>query len=138
MSKYKFKNRKFPKDFQKVVDYIYKKKGILVQLSQMTNYMGHFTRIINIHHNYDLNNNGLFALLHECGHSLQPPTNIGVNSYKNIDEESHQKQFILGRLLNEIDAWDKGMCISNELDIKIDMKQWNLEKENALITYLKL
>lgn len=138
MSKYKFKNRKFPKDFQKVVDYIYTKKGIAVQLSQMTNYMGHFTRVINIHHNYDLNNNGLYALLHECGHTLQPANNVGINAYKNIDSDEHPKKFVLGRLMNEIDAWDKGLQIAKELGLKIDISAWEREKENALITYLEL
>jgi hypothetical protein len=136
MSKYKFKNRKFPKDFQKVVEFIQLKKGIRVQLSQMTNFTGHFNRTINVHHNYDLSKNGLYALLHECGHSLQPPTNVGVNSYKNIDSDEYPKQFVLGRLMNEIDAWDKGLQIAIELGLKIDMKSWNKEKEEALITYL--
>ena len=138
MSRYKFKNRKFPKNFQKVVDYIFDKKGITVELTQMTNFTGHFNRTINVHHNYDLNKNGLYALLHECGHALQPPTHVGVNAYKNIDEDEHPKKFVLGRLMNEIDAWDKGLLIANELGIKIDMKAWEKEKETALITYLEL
>ena len=138
MSRYKFKNRKFPKQFQKVVDYIKDRKGIEVQLSQSTCFMGHFTRVINIHHNYDLNNNGLFALLHECGHTLQPANNVGVNAYKNIDSDEHPKKFVLGRLMNEIDAWDKGLEIANELGLSIDIKQWNKEREEALVTYLEL
>lgn len=138
MSKYKFKNRKFPKDFQKVVDFIFDKKGITVELTQMTNFTGHFNRTINIHHNYDLTKNGLYALLHECGHALQPPTHVGVNAYKNIDEDEHPKKFVLGRLMNEIDAWDKGLEIANKLKIKIDINAWEKEKETALITYLEL
>lgn len=138
MLRYQFKNRRFPKDFKKVVEYIYGRKGIVVQLSQITNFTGHFNRTINIHHNYDLSKNGLYALLHECGHSLQPPTNVGINSYKNIDSDDYPKQFVLGRLMNEIDAWDKGLEIANKLGIKIDMKSWNKEKQEALITYLVL
>jgi len=138
MGKYKFKNRKFPKDFQKVVDYIFEKKGVVVKLNMSTNFMGHFNRVINIHHNYDLTKNGLYALLHECGHSLQPSTNIGINSYKNIDSDENPKQFVLGRLINEIDAWDRGLKIANELGIKINLKFWEKEKENTLLTYLEL
>ena len=93
MGKYKFINRKFPKEFQKVVDYIKTKKGVDVKLGQITSYMGPFNRRIFIHHNYDLRNNGLIALLHEVGHVLQPPTNVGVNSYKNIDIDVHPKEY---------------------------------------------
>jgi dsDNA-binding SOS-regulon protein len=41
-------------------------------------------------------------------------------------------------LMNEIDAWDKGLEIANDLGLKLDMKSWNKEKEEALITYLVL
>ena len=43
MGKYKFINRKFPKEFQKVVDYIKTKKGVDVKLGQITSYMIHLT-----------------------------------------------------------------------------------------------
>ena len=42
-------------------------------------------------------------LLHEVGHVLQPPTNVGVNSYKNIDIDVHPKEYEMGRFLNEVD-----------------------------------
>lgn len=130
--------KEYPANFQKVVDFIRNKKGINVRLSQMTNFMGHDSGIINIHHNYNLEKNGLFSLLHECGHALQPSTNVGVNSYKNIDDELHPKKFVLGRLMNEIDAWDRGFQLASELGIKINVKEWNKQKEEALITYLEL
>jgi len=44
----------------------------------------------------------------------------------------------LGRLMNEIDAWDKGLKIAKELGLDINMKAWEREKEEALITYLEL
>ena len=102
---------------------------------QMTNYMGHFTRVINIHHNYDLNNNWLYALLHECGHTLQPANNVGINAYKNIDSDEHPKKFVLGRLMNEIDEWDNGLQISKEFGLKIDISAWEREKENDFFSY---
>jgi hypothetical protein len=57
----------------------------------------------------------LYALLHECGHTLQPANNVGINAYKNIDSDEHPKKFVLGRLMNEIDAWDKGLKIAKEM-----------------------
>jgi hypothetical protein len=135
MGKYKFKNRKFPTNFQKVVDWIGEKKGVDVVLGDCTHFMGHFTRKISIHHNYDLNNNGLFALLHECGHSLQPATNIGCNAYKNIDTEDHPKEFMMGQFLNELDAWNRGWEIAKNLNLKINEKQFEKEKQLALLTY---
>ncbi len=124
MGKYKFINRKFPKEFQKVVDYIKTKKGVDVKLGQITSYMGPFNRRIFIHHNYDLRNNGLIALLHEVGHVLQPPTNVGVNSYKNIDIDVHPKEYEMGRFLNEVDAWERGYKLSEKLNLKINKNEW--------------
>jgi hypothetical protein len=135
MGKYKFKNRKFPIQFQKVVDYIGNLKGIEVSLSNSTCFMGHFNRQIFIHHNYDLNENGLFALLHECGHALQPVNNVGCNAYKNIDNDDHPKEFMMGQFLNELDAWNKGWDIAQKLNLKINVKQFEKEKQLALLTY---
>jgi hypothetical protein len=135
MGKYKFKNRKFPTKFQKVVDYINNLKGIEVSLSNSTCFMGHFNRQIFIHHNYDLNENGLFALLHECGHVLQPVTNVGSNAYKNIDSDDHPKEFMMGQFLNELDAWNRGWEIAEKLNLKINVKKFEKEKELALLTY---
>ena len=135
MGKYKFKNRKFPKEFQRVCDYIKDKKGVVVKLGDGTAFMGHFNRTIFVHHNYDLTRNGLYALLHEVGHSLQPPTNVGSNSYKNIDDDLNKREFEMGRFVNEMDAWKIGLNISNELNITIDNKEWNVQKNEALLTY---
>jgi hypothetical protein len=135
MGRYKFKNRKFPKDFQTVSDYIKLKKGVVVKLGDITSFMGHFNRKIFIHHNYDLTKNGLYALLHEVGHSLQPPTSIGSNSYKNIDEDEHKREYEMGRLLNELDAWNIGLGVAKKLNITINKKEWDNQKDEALLTY---
>lgn len=137
MGKYKFKNRKFPKQFKIVADYIKSKKGVTVSLGSETKFTGHFSREIVIHHNFDLNSNGLIALLHECGHSLQPPTNIGVNSYKNLDEKQYPAEFHLGRFMNEVDAWNRGFELARLLNLQIDKKLWEKEKEKMLLTYFK-
>ena len=125
----------FTPNFQKVVDYIYSLKGVRVQLSDSTCFLGHERKIIYIHRAYNLEKNGLFALLHECGHALQPVTNIGVNCYKNIDEDLKPKEFAMKRFINELDAWEKGLKIANDLGIYIDLKKYEKEKDIALLTY---
>jgi hypothetical protein len=135
MGRYKFKNRKYPKDFQTVCDYIKTKKGVVVKLGHMTSFMGHFNRTIYIHHNFDLTNNGLYALLHEVGHALQPPTNVGSNSYKNIDDDVKQREFEMGRFVNELNAWEIGLSIANNLNLKLNKDEWNIQKNEALLTY---
>jgi len=118
-----------------VCDYIKTKKGVVVKLGHMTSFMGHFNRTIYIHHNFDLTNNGLYALLHEVGHALQPPTNVGSNSYKNIDDDVKQREFEMGRFLNEVEAWKLGLDIANKLGLIIDKGDWNTQKNEALLTY---
>jgi hypothetical protein len=125
----------FPQNFQKVVDYIYSVKGVQVELSDSTCFLGHKNKTIYIHRAYNLEKNGLFALLHECGHALQPVTNIGVNCYKNIDEDLKPREFAMKRFINELDAWDKGLQIASELGIHIDIKKYEKEKDIALLTY---
>jgi hypothetical protein len=122
-------------NFQKVVDYIFKEKGVRVQLSNSTCFLGHENKVIYIHRSYNLENNGLYALLHECGHALQPVTNTGVNCYKNIDEDVKPKEFAMKQFINEVDAWDRGLSLANELGIKLDLKKFEKEKNIALLTY---
>jgi hypothetical protein len=122
-------------NFQKVVDYIFKEKGVRVQLSNSTCFLGHENKLIFIHRSYNLEKNGLYALLHECGHALQPVTNTGVNCYKNIDEDEKPKEFAMNRFINEVDAWDRGLSLANKLGIKLDFKKFEKEKNTALLTY---
>jgi hypothetical protein len=135
MGKYKFKNRKYPKDFQSVCDYIKTTKGVVVKLGHTTSFMGHFNRTIYIHHNFDLTNNGLYALLHEVGHVLQSPTRVSSNSYKNIDDVEKQREFEMGRFVNELNAWEIGLSVANKLGLIIDKSDWNVQKNEALLTY---
>lgn len=122
-------------DFEKVSNWIFEKKGVEVKLGQITCYFGgKFNRIF-IHHNFNLEKNGLFALLHECGHVLQPKGSEGINRYKAIDEERFPKKYRMHRFFNEVDAWEKGLQIAEELGIQLDMKAFNKIKEDSLKTY---
>ena len=124
----------FPKNFQKVVDYL-KTRGIYVQLSASTNFFGGGVNLINIHHNYNLEKNGLFALLHEVGHSLQNTEVYGPNHYKRIDDDDQPTKFNMYRFINEVDAWNRGERLAEELGIQIDKKEFSKSKEEALLTY---
>lgn len=124
----------FPKNFQKVVEYL-KTRGIYVQLSTSTNFFGGGVNIINIHHRYNLEKNGLFALLHEVGHSLQNTEVYGPNHYKRIDDDEQPTKFNMYRFMNEVDAWDRGERLAEELGIQINKKEFSKSKEEALLTY---
>ena len=124
----------FPKNFQKVVDYL-KTRGIYVQISTSTNFFGGGVNIINIHHRYNLEKNGLFALLHEAGHSLQNTEVYGPNHYKRIDDDEQPTKFNMYRFMNEVDAWDRGERLAEELGIQFDKKEFSKSKEEALLTY---
>ena len=63
------------------------------------------------------------------------PTDVGSNSYKNIDEDENKKEFQMGRFLNEINAWDIGLSVANELNLTINKDELNKQKEEALLTY---
>ena len=124
----------YPTNFQKVVDYL-KGRGIYVQLSTTTNFFGGGVNLINIHHRYNLEKNGLFALLHEAGHSLQNTDMFGPNHYKRIDDDEQPTKFNMYRFMNEVDAWDKGERLAEELGIQLDTKAFFKSKEEALLTY---
>lgn len=117
MSRYKFKNRKFPKEFKKVAEYIQKTKGVTVLLGHSTLFNGHFTRQIIIHHNYDLKSNGLYVLLRECGEVYQPPHTEDMTLYQ--------------QYIRELDAWDKGLEIADSLNLNIDISKYKEEQSRV-------
>lgn len=137
MGRYKFKKRKFPPDFKKVVEHIRETKGIDVELGHLTKFDGFFSRLITIHHNYDLKRNGLYVLLKECGHVLQPTTNIGINEYKKLNSKTNPTEYKMGEFLKELDAWESGYKLAKNLGIQINKEEWENEKNKSLIEYFK-
>lgn len=124
-------------DFEKVSKWLKENKDIDVKLGQITSYMSP-TNTIFIHHNFRLDKNGLFALLHEAGHSLQPSEKedkFGPNRYKNVCDMEKPKEFKMLRFLNEVDAWERGWNLATELGIEINKRDWLKIKEEALQTY---
>ena len=83
-------NKKYPKQFKRVSDYLKEKFEIDVLLGQITAFMGHKNKKIFIHHNHNLEKNGLYSLLHELGHVLQDEKD---NFFKTIDEDKQPNKF---------------------------------------------
>lgn len=123
MSKYKFKNRKFPKEFKKVSNFIKQRKGVDVKLDSDTRFNGHFTREILIHHNYDLKQRGLYMLLHECGKVYQSPE---------LDEMTEYQRFC-----REMESWDIGLELAKEIGIELNEQEYRIEHYNSLIEFFK-
>ena len=126
--------KKYPKEFNKVSNYLKNKFGIDVLLGQITAFMGSKNKKIFIHHNHNLEKNGLYALLHEVGHVLQ---NDKDNYFKTIDEDKEPKKFKFYQYLNEIDAWKKGLLFANKLGISVNKQDWVKVQNESLLTYSK-
>ena len=130
MGRYKFKDRKFPKDFQTVADYIHEKKSIQVSLGTETDFLGYFNRQIIIHHNYDLCNNGLYILLYEVAKVLNP---FKLNKYFNGDKSSID----ILKFIYESSLWERGMEIADELGIDINKEEYEIFKIKNLTEIYK-
>jgi hypothetical protein len=125
----------FPPDFQTVVDYL-KLHNVNVIIDSVTCYIKtDDEQTICIHHNYNLEKNGLFALLHEAGHVLQTDHYYGPNHYKNIDDMTRPKEYNMYQFINEVNAWDLGYGIARGLKIPINDRDWQRAKTEALLTY---
>ena len=123
------------KNYQTVVNYL-NTIDVDVKSANYTAYVNNGqTKTIFLHHNYNLEKNGLIALLHEAGHSLQPEGEYGPNHYKNVDDMERPKEFMMYQFMNEVDAWNRGLSLAQELGIEIDKKRWQREMEESLLTY---
>ena len=126
-------NKKYPKQFKRVSDYLKEKFEIDVLLGQITAFMGHKNKKIFIHHNHNLEKNGLYSLLHELGHVLQDEND---NFFKTIDEDKQPNKFKSYRYQNEKDAWDKGLRFAKSFGIEVNIKDWLKVRKESLQTYL--
>jgi hypothetical protein len=126
---------KYPKDFQKVVDFL-KSYDVNVMIDCVTYYIKtEDEQSICIHHNYDLEKNGLIALLHEAGHVLQSNNNGVWNHYKDIDDMEKPKEYNMYQFMNELDAWNRGEELIELLDLNVNPKRFHKQREEALLSY---
>src|SRR6056300_940141 len=125
----------FPTDFQKVVDFL-KLYDVNVMIDCVSCYIKtDDEQTICIHHNYNLEKNGLITLLHEVGHVLQDNQKWGPNHYKNIDDMENPKEYNMYQFMNEVDAWNRGLEVAKQLNIPIDRERWGKQQREALLTY---
>ena len=129
--------KSFPIQFQKVVDYIKEKKGVGVVLGSSTCFDS-YSKTITIHRNHNLEKNGLYALLHEVGHALQPESNVGANLYRAIDDTEKPIHFAMYQFINEQDAWNGGIRVATELKLEINARGFNKLREESLLSYFKI
>ena len=129
--------RKYPKQFQKVVEFL-KSLDVKVMIDSVTYYREYKGgKSICIHQNYNLEKNGLIALLHEAGHVLQTQSKKVYNHYKNIDDMEKPKEFNMYQFMNEVDAWNRGEKLIQLLYLDINPKRYHKQREEALLTYYK-
>jgi len=127
--------KSYPKNFQILVDYL-NDLGVNVMIDCVTYYIKtEDEKSICIHHNYNLEKNGLIALLHEAGHVLQKDETWGPNHYKNIDDMEKPKEYNMYQFINELDAWQRGWEIQKSLNLNIDKTQYQKQQREALLTY---
>ena len=126
---------KYPTDFQKVVDFL-KLYQVTVMIDSVTCYIQtDDERTICIHHNYNLEKNGLITLLHEAGHVLQMDDSDVCNHYRNVDDIDRPKEFNMYQFINELDAWNRGEELIQMLGLRVDPKRFHKQREEALLTY---
>ena len=127
--------KSYPKKFQILVDYL-NDLGVNVTIDCVTYCIKTEDETsICIHHNYNLEKNGLIALLHEAGHVLQNDETWGPNHYKNIDDMEKPKEYNMYQFMNELDAWNRGEELIKLLDLNVDTKRFHQQREEALLTY---
>lgn len=127
--------KRYPKDFQKVVDFL-KSYDVNVMIDTVTYYIKtEDEQSICIHHNYDLEKNGLIALLHEAGHVLQSNDSGVWNHYKVIDDMEKPKEYNMYQFMNELDAWNRGEELIKLLDLNVNPKRYHKQREEALLSY---
>jgi hypothetical protein len=127
--------KSYPKKFQILVDYL-NDLGVNVTIDCVTYCIKTEDETsICIHHNYNLEKNGLIALLHEAGHVLQSDETWGPNHYKNIDDMEKPKEYNMYQFINELDAWNRGWEIQKSLNLNVDKNQYQKQQREALLTY---
>ena len=127
--------RIYPKDFQKVVDFL-KSYDVNVMIDSVSCYIKtDDEQSICIHHNYNLEKNGLITLLHEAGHVLQNNVGCVYEHYKTVDDMEKPKEYNMYQFINELDAWNRGQELIELLDLNVDSKRFHKQREEALLTY---
>lgn len=80
----------------------------------------------------------LICLLHECGHVLVYE-NGSVPDFKFLrasNDDDVESRYRVNRVLEEAEAWKRGLSLAKRLLIPIDEEEWEEEKVDALQKYI--
>ena len=80
----------------------------------------------------------LYTLLHECGHILIYGSDK-VTNVKEVTDSYNEKSNIhrVFRVVEEVEAWKRGLSLANRLGIFVDKEKWNRDVARALKQYMK-
>ena len=80
----------------------------------------------------------LYTLLHECGHILIYGSDK-VTNVKEVTDNYNEKSNIhrVFRVVEEVEAWKRGLSLANRLGISVDKEKWNRDVARALKQYMK-
>lgn len=80
----------------------------------------------------------LYILLHECGHILIH-NNDKLMKYAEVQGNYRERTNIhkVFTVMEEVEAWKRGMLLAKRLNIEIDEKKWNMDISRALNKYIR-
>ena len=79
----------------------------------------------------------LHILLHECGHVLVHSHGDKMNCRKIYNEYSEQsKIYKVFTVIEEIEAWSRGLKLAERLNIPINKTKWNRDVSRAIWKYM--
>jgi hypothetical protein len=81
----------------------------------------------------------LYTLLHECGHILIHESDTLVNSEEEVLEvySSRSKIHKTFTVIEEIEAWKRGLSLAGRLGIEINKVKWNKDVAKSIMAYMK-
>lgn len=80
----------------------------------------------------------LYIILHECGHILVAESDIIVNGIDEVLEKYSysSKIYKTFTVIEEVEAWKRGLALARRLEIPINKKKWNRDVSRAIYKYM--
>jgi hypothetical protein len=80
----------------------------------------------------------LYIILHECGHILVAESDIIVNGIDEVLEKYSysSKIYKTFTVIEEVEAWKRGLALARRLKIPINKKKWNRDVSRAIYKYM--
>ena len=81
----------------------------------------------------------VYVILHECGHVLVAKSDNIVNGAEEVlcKYSERSKIFKIFTVIEEVEAWKRGLRLANKLDIPIDKNKWNKDVARAINKYMQ-